>query len=183
MKVIRINAKVFIAAITIMLAGSFGFSIYNYKSNLELQEKYELMTLSAFNYDSSGLLGFLASAASIAQEDNDVEIFDIDKGEVIKKVRSSSFIQGEAEKYILGITNIYTRVKAFPDRGRIVKIPLNPPLKVNTKWLERVVDKVFIIFPENAEPYLLILDEKERPLFYTFDVNTKALIDYLNSSK
>lgn len=181
MKIVRINAKVLIVVLVILLGGNLALSIYNYKSNLRIRDNYNMMAYNAFEYDSSGLMGFLASAAIIVQEENSVEIFDINKGEVIKKVKANDFIQSEAKKYILGITNIYTKIKAFPDRGEIIKIPLNPAVNVSNQWLDRVVDKVFIILPENEDPYLLILDEKERPLFYTFEESTRELVESLNS--
>ena len=147
---------------------------------MELLKKYESLACSSFQLDQADLVSFLVSTDIQAQEDEAVEIFDIDKGEVIKRVELNSDVQREAEKFLKGITGMYVKVKAFPDKGYIIKIPLRPSVIVKSQWLNDIVEKVFVIFPENEAPYLLVLDINDRPLFYNFEGNTDLLLESLN---
>jgi len=115
------------------------------------------------------------------EESRQIEIFSINKGIVIKKAPSSVVIQNEVIKYLNRITGLYVKVKALPDKGYIIKVPIEPPLKIQTEWLDNLVSDVFIIFPDDkTSPYLLILDDKNRPYFYTFDSSTEMLLKELN---
>jgi hypothetical protein len=180
MFLVRINKKPLLFIVIILLLGSFAFNIYNYIRNMELLKKYESIACNSFQLDKANLIGFLASKDIQIQEDESVEIFDITKGEVIKRVELNSDIQREAEKFLKGITGMYVKVKAFPDKGYIIKIPLKPSVIVKSQWLNDIVEKVFVIFPEKEAPYLLILDENERPLFYNFEGSTDLLLKNLS---
>lgn len=79
---------------------------------------------------------------------------------------------------------MYVEAKAFPDKGYIIRVPFEPSVKIQSQWLKdygmNLVDEVFILFPEQGRPYLLVLDEKQRPLFYYFEGNTDVLLEKLN---
>jgi len=163
----------------IALAGFLLFNIYSYKQNREYIDRYSLSYYTAGTFERADVAAFLT------QENPDrsgrhIEIFDVCKGSVIKRIGLNSEIQGEAEKYLKSITGMYVRVKAIPDNGHIIKIPLEPPVKVQNKWLDEAVDELFVILPEETTPYLLVLDDKGRPLFYTFEGNVNVLLDNLN---
>ncbi|HHW48055.1 MAG TPA: hypothetical protein GXX14_05490 [Clostridiaceae bacterium] len=180
MFLVKINKKPLFFIIIVFLLGSIAFNIYNYIRTMELLKKYESLACSSFQLNQASLVGFLVSADMHVQEDEKVEIFDVKKGEIIKRVELSNDIQREAEKFLKGITGMYAKVKAFPEDGYIVKIPLNPSVIVKSQWLNNIVDKVFVIFPKEEAPYLLVLDEKERPLFYNFEGSTDMLLENLS---
>jgi hypothetical protein len=81
---------------------------------------------------------------------------------------------------------MYGKVKAFPDKGYIIRIPLIPSMKVHTQWLNDYniycVSEVFILFPEQGNPYLLLLDKNLRPHFYSFDGDTDVLYNFIYPS-
>jgi hypothetical protein len=113
-----------------------------------------------------------------------IEIFDINKGSVIKEIQVNDFAIAEGEKFLQGITGMYVKVNAFPDSGYIIKVPFKPNIKVENQWLNgnniKYVDKFFVIFPQKGVPYLLVLDEKERPYFYYFNGDLEKLLKYLD---
>lgn len=123
---------------------------------------------------------FLASSNTY----ENIEIFDIGKESVVKIVKVNDDAINEAKKCLNGITGIFVKVKAFPDKGYIVKVPFEPKIKVENPWLNdygiNSVDKIFIIFPDEEKPYLLVLDDRERPFFFTIDCNTDKLLESLN---
>lgn len=114
----------------------------------------------------------------------DIEIFDIGKGSIVKIVKVNDIAINEAKKCLSGITGIYVKVNAFPEKGYIVKVPFEPKIKIKNQWLNEnsinSVDKIFIIFPDDGKPYLLVLDGKERPFFFTIDCNTDKLLKSLS---
>lgn len=116
-----------------------------------------------------------------------IEIFDIGKGKVIKVVQINETALVESQKYLQGIVGMYLKVKAFPDKGYIIKIPFEPNIIVKNHFLNdddiNSIDKVFILLPEEKAPYLLVLDDRERPYFYCFKGDINKLLKSLNFEK
>ena len=182
MIIFRMSKKHLKIFIILVLAVSFGINVYNFKTNRELSDKYNLLTCITNHLENASIITFLISMEAQIQSDKQIEIFDINNGCVIKRISPNITIQKEVENYLNGITGMYPKVKAFPDRGYIIRIPLKPSVNVENLWLDDLVDEVFIMFPEQEKPYMLILDDEKRPLFYNFEGNIDALLKYLDFS-
>lgn len=171
--IILIKRKPF-KIITLVLIFSLVFLVFNY-----------IRINNSFDNIRFGLLGKTSAEAFLySDKDNtanrQIEIFSINKESVVKKAPLSPVIKNEAVKYLNSITGLYVKVKALPDKGYIIKIPLEPPVKIQTEWLDDLVHEIFVIFPEDkTPPYLLILDDNNRPYFYTFDESTEILLKEL----
>jgi hypothetical protein len=111
---------------------------------------------------------------------DEVQIFDVEKGRIVKKLKICAPIQAEAEKILNSVTGLYVKVKPLPPKGYIVKIPINPPLMVQNQFINAPVDNIFIIFTETEPPILLLLDENGKPFVYNFSAKTDTLKKYLN---
>jgi len=89
----------------------------------------------------------------------------------------------EAKKILKGITGLYLKANAIPEKGYIIKIPFEPDLKVKNQWLNdydiNYIDKMYIVFPEEGMSYLLVLDKKERPILYKTKSNVDTLLKRL----
>ncbi|MGM9923848.1 MAG: hypothetical protein ACI35R_06325 [Bacillus sp. (in: firmicutes)] len=109
-----------------------------------------------------------------------IEIFDVQKGKVTRKVEAHPAIQRDAKTYLAGITGIYGEMDPIPKRGFMVKVPLAPNVMVKNEWLHALVDEMIIIFSGEEEPYILIFDEENRPYFLTCKGNTVELLIKLN---
>ncbi|HHV60141.1 MAG TPA: hypothetical protein GXX49_07640 [Clostridiaceae bacterium] len=135
------------------------------------------------NLDNSSFVRFLASSGNIQKN---IEIFDIVKGEVVKTSAVTPDIKSLAISYLNNLKNLYVKVNAFPDKGYIIKIPIDPPAKVQHALLNDYgitqVNEVFVIFPMNEEPYLLVLDRNYSPFFYNFEGATDRIERLLTSS-
>lgn len=109
-----------------------------------------------------------------------LEIFNIDKGCVTKVIPVDEDISAESKKIIKGISGLYVKANAIPEKGSIIKIPIMPELKVKNKWLNqcgiKTIDKIYIVYPDECKPYLLILDEKGRPFLYNCDHDINRLL-------
>lgn len=104
-----------------------------------------------------------------------VEVFCIDQEKVVKKVQSNSEIQKLAEGYIQGIEGIYGKFNPIPDSGYAVKIPLYPPVKIENKLTKAFVDVVIIMFPKSGEPFLIIFENENKLVCFTFKGDTNEL--------
>lgn len=130
-------------------------------------------------YQSSSTSAFLASA----NVSPNIEIFNIGKGSIIKVLPVNDIALAEAKKILRGITGMYLKANAIPEKGYIIKIPFEPNIKVKSQWLAEYdilsIDKMYIVFPHEGTPYLLILDKKERPYLYNFKSDTDKLLKSL----
>ncbi|NJD03590.1 MAG: hypothetical protein FIA99_13585 [Ruminiclostridium sp.] len=183
MMIIIIGRKPLKIAVIAILVCSLGFIFYSYIANENIRKAYEPKICIVDQSGKSSLASFLNSMGVSFYGQKDLEIFDIYKGKVVKRIKPDSVINKVVEGHLEGITGMYAKVKAFPDKGYIIRIPLEPPIKIQSKWLNvygiNSVDEVFILFPEQGVPYLLVLDEKKRPLFYNFEGNTDYLMEKL----
>lgn len=102
-------------------------------------------------------------------KDGAVEIFDIEKGEVIRTLPGNEQVRKEVEKMLNGVTGIYADFNPIPDKGYMVKVPLEPPFRLKNKWFDDYVTEVIVIFPEYENPHLLVFDKRADSFFLTFD--------------
>ena len=120
-----------------------------------------------------------------AEGSGSIEIFDIGKGEVMKQVKPDLVTRREAERLLKSITGLYLKFKLLPDKGRIIRVPLEPPSRIQNKWLNSCgianVDALFVMLPEEDAPYLLVLDEKQRPWAFNMKGSTNRLMKHLLS--
>jgi len=183
MVLIRINRKLVKVILTFVLIVSLGFNIFSYVQNVELTEKYESLFCIANQFNKASLVTFVTTTQKSDNTSKVIEIFDISKGEVIKRVNPNTSIQKVATSYINGVSGIYVKVNAFPDKGYIIRIPLNPSVNVQTHWFNddniNSIEEVFVLLPEQGKPFLLVLDKKSRPFFYTFDGDVDVLLKKL----
>ena len=106
---------------------------------------------------------------------DEIQIFDVGKGNVVKKMKSTPTLQAEAEKVINSITGLYVKVQPLPEKGYIVRIPMSPPMTVQSRYINAIVDKIYVIFTKNNPPIVLILDSRNKPFVYNFSSSTEAL--------
>ncbi|ERI92741.1 hypothetical protein HMPREF1982_02148 [Clostridiales bacterium oral taxon 876 str. F0540] len=113
-----------------------------------------------------------------AEDFNYVEIFAPKQDKVVKVVQSNPQIQNMITNWIVNIDGLYKNDPATDD-GYVVKIPLNPAVKVNCEYLNTSVREVYILIPENEAPCYLIFENENRLLSLPFngdiDMLSKAL--------
>jgi len=117
-----------------------------------------------------------------AQNDNLVELLDIEKDEVINTTPTNSNVQVETEKVIKEIDGIVKKFKPIPNKGYMIKIPLEPSYQLKNKWISDLIDEVIIIIPEDEAPYLITFDDENNPYFFTFKIKIAALLNTLDFS-
>lgn len=100
-----------------------------------------------------------AGAENIA----DVEVFDIEKEQVVKRFANTSEIQDEMKKYVETIDRSIPPLEAMPKKGKMVRIPLHPALQVENQWMKSVIFEVFFIVLPDREPFVILYDENRKP--------------------
>nr|WP_222618954.1 hypothetical protein [Ornithinibacillus hominis] len=117
-----------------------------------------------------------------AQSITNVELFDIEKNEIIKTTKPNRKIQLEVEKIIKEIDDIVRKLKPIPDKGYMIRIPLKPSIQLENQWVYALIDEVIIIIPEDEEPYLLLFDDENKTHFFTFEAKIDTLLNTLSFS-
>lgn len=114
-----------------------------------------------------------------AEVHNNIEIFNINQGKVERVIQANPKIQEMVTDYLHGIKGLYSKFNPIPDRGYAVKIPLNPSIKVEGRWLNALVDEVIIMFPENEESFLMVFENGGRLLCFEFKGDRNILLKEL----
>ena len=97
------------------------------------------------------------------------EIFDPKQDKVVKVVQLNTEIYNTVWTLIKNIDGIYGKNDPVTEDGYAIKIPLNPAIKVTSKWLNALVSEVYIIIPENNPPFLMIFEDKNKLSCFPFN--------------
>jgi hypothetical protein len=111
-----------------------------------------------------------------------IEVFDINKGEVVKVVQSNPKIEKITTNYLQGITGVYAKFNPIPKKGHAIRIPLKTPVAIKSTYLNAIVNEVIIMFPEDGETatFLMVFENDYRLMCFTFKGNTNVLLKNLN---
>jgi hypothetical protein len=108
-----------------------------------------------------------------------IEIFHINKGKVIKEEPSNDHIQQEVVAILEGITDIYRGFEPIPQKGYMIKIPLEKAVEIKNKWLNTSVNEVIIIFPEYENPHIMVFGTENSHYFFHFDTSVDEILSEL----
>jgi hypothetical protein len=90
------------------------------------------------------------------------EVFDIQKGEVVKLISNSTFLQREVGRWLDSISGHVGSLKVEPDIGIGVKIVLTPPQNIKNQWINGTVTEVVLLISrtETFYPTLLVFTKE-----------------------
>ncbi len=158
------------------------FSIYSTVRIAQNENKYQSVLNMTRMFEDTHFIAYLSDEET-QRENQNVEVFDIGRGEVISKTPLNKEIQNEVFNYVKAIKSLYTKVIPFPEKGYVIRVPFDPPMKVKSKYLNDVgiktLSSVFIIISEKEAPLLLVLDNQQRPYFYIFNASVQPLLDFV----
>ncbi|GAA3313263.1 hypothetical protein GCM10020331_002990 [Ectobacillus funiculus] len=76
-------------------------------------------------------------------------------------------LQQEIEKFLEGITGICVKYNPIPNKGFMIRIPLEPNIKVRNQWFNDLVDEVTIIFFRSRETIFNgFFDDEKQTIFF-----------------
>ena len=146
------------------------------------ENKYQSVLAMTQMFDDTHFIAYISDVQANKDKQN-IEVFDITKGKVILTEPTSIDMQNEVINYIKTIKSLYTKVMPFPEKGYVIRVPFDTPIKVKQKLVNdagiKAIDSVFIILSDKEAPIMLILDSQERPFFYTFNASVQPLLDYV----
>jgi hypothetical protein len=128
------------------------------------------------------IIVLLSSINIHAQSYNDVEIFDITQGKVVKVVKSNSAFQKEAVTYLENISGVYAKFNPIPEKGHAIRIPLTPSVKAQNSWTNTLVHEVIIVFPDEQGtlPFLMFFEDDDKLMCFEFKGDTRNLLRLLD---
>ncbi|NOU66507.1 hypothetical protein GC096_20915 [Paenibacillus sp. LMG 31461] len=90
------------------------------------------------------------------------EVFDILKGEITQTIPNSNSLQNQVKEWLSAITGIVESMHIEPSEGIAIKIPLTPPYKLTSNWMNGTVTEIvlFISTSETYYPTLLIFTKE-----------------------
>lgn len=106
-----------------------------------------------------------------------IQLYDIDQEKVIKTITMNAMIRKDSEIILQGVNDIYKKFNPLPDKGLLVKIPLDPAIQVKNQWMNALVDELIIFYPEEEEPFILVYDDENNTYF--FSVDSKVIAEHL----
>ncbi len=159
-----------------------GATLYTATLIAQNENKYKSVLGMAQMFEDTHFIAYMSDET--AQNQNlEVEVFDISKGEVVVKKAISAELQNEVFNYVKTIKSLYTKIMPFPEKGFVIRVPFDPARNIDLKLLNeagiKTLDSVFIIVSEKESPVLLILDSQRRPYFYSFNASIQPLLDFL----
>jgi hypothetical protein len=98
-----------------------------------------------------------------------IEIFDPKQDKVVKVAQSNPQIQDMITSWITNLEG-YKNDPATDD-GYVIKVPLDPTVRVNCKSLTALVSEVYILIPENDPPCYLIFEDENKNKLSSFAFN------------
>lgn len=98
-----------------------------------------------------------------AQKAIDVEVFDIEKEQIVKRIPNSPEIQQDITQYMKTINRAIPPLGQVPKKGKMVRIPLPQPLQIENQWIKANLHEVFLILLPDRDPFVIVYDEARKP--------------------
>lgn len=129
------------------------------------------------------IITFLNSTVMATEKLEYAEIFDPTEGKIVKVVQLNARIRNMALNLIKNREGI--RGKHNPvivNDEYIMKVTLEPKIKVNRKWLNSNVKDVYIVFPEVGSPFFMYIKNEDNISCFPFNGNVDALYKTLTAN-
>ncbi|MGN9165708.1 hypothetical protein ACTNDY_10590 [Tissierellaceae bacterium HCP3S3_D8] len=114
-----------------------------------------------------------------AEEYQYIEIFDPKQDKVIKVIKTDKEINNMVADWIDQIDGIYTKINPIEDDGYAIRFPLDPAIQVENKWLNTIVEELYLIVPEKNPPFFIIFETENKPVCFLFTGDISKLSDVL----
>lgn len=106
--------------------------------------------------------------------DQNIEVFDADKGAVIKILRNSADVQREVGK-LLNDLDFDGKLAVDLSKGTFIKIPLAAPKQINNSRVNEPVKECILILQAGSKPNVMLLTKSQTYIFTTKRDLTKLL--------
>ncbi|CAM3458388.1 hypothetical protein [Marinicrinis lubricantis] len=108
-----------------------------------------------------------------------VEVFDVTKGKVVKKIPYTPEIQKETISILKSIDGLVTSLKIDPKKGIALRIPVDPAVQLNHSFFKDQVSDAFIFLARAEKPYMLLFTRDNKPVLVHFKHDVQPLVNLL----
>lgn len=110
------------------------------------------------------------------------EVFDVQKGEVVKSIPHSETLQLEVLKWLNAITGGIGSLTIDPKEGTGLKVELAPPLNIHNRWVDGTVTQVVLFVSRQAlyEPILLVFTRENGVTAVNIHCDGKSLGEWID---
>lgn len=125
-------------------------------------------------------LSFLLFSVARAAEYKKIEVFDVEQEQAVQKIENTRARQHEVHLLINSIDGMYSKAKLDFKKGRVFKIPIEPTVHVENQWFSGLLSNVYLFQPEKEKPILLLIDDKNKGYFMTFNKDLQPFLTSLS---
>ncbi len=111
---------------------------------------------------------FLSPSRLQAKEIKYIEIFDPKADKVVKIVPLNPKIESTVVNWVRNINSICTKLDPTTDDGYALRVPLETTYIIQSKWLNAVIEEVYIIVPEKEPPFFMIFENENKLTAFPF---------------
>jgi len=119
---------------------------------------------------------FLFSTTAYGEENKKIEIFDINKEQVVKTIEPNEAVQQIVLDYLHQIDGYVAKCDPIPNEGYAVRVPFKSSINMHNQWINGSVYEVIIIIPDKKHPpFLVVFEDGERFLCLGFNGSVDKL--------
>ncbi len=111
----------------------------------------------------AAILFMMAIQPVSAQQTTDLEVYDIEKEQIVKRIPNTPEIQQDITQYLKTINQAVPPLGQVPKKGKMVRIPLQPPAPIENQWIKGTLYEVFLILLPDRDPFIIVYDESRKP--------------------
>ncbi|MFS0840201.1 hypothetical protein [Paenibacillus sp. 1P03SA] len=107
------------------------------------------------------------------------QLYDVDKQKVVETLIVTDEIRSEASRWLASIKDIAVQTKIDNVQGVVLKLPLDPPLAVNNRWMQGSSNELFLFLDPSRlnEPLLLVFSTAGKPFLFKTSVQVKPFLE------
>lgn len=110
----------------------------------------------------------------------DIEIFDPQLDKVVKTVPMNQEINNMVKDWIDEIDGICQSIDPIRDDGYVIRFPLNPAIVIENKWMDTIIEDIFLIVPEKETLFFIAFNTENNPVCFLFPGEIDKLSNLLN---
>jgi hypothetical protein len=111
------------------------------------------------------------------------EVFDILKGEITRTIPNSNTLQNQVKEWLSSITGVVESLHIEPSEGIAIKIPLTPPYKLTSNWMNGTVTEIVMFISTSATYYPTLLIFTKENGFIAVHFESSNLKSFLQEYK
>ncbi|GAF11948.1 hypothetical protein JCM19045_1089 [Bacillus sp. JCM 19045] len=111
-----------------------------------------------------------------------VEVFTIEKEEVVYSTSINKQIESETTKLLNEAKGLVTKIDPIPKTGYLIKVPLTESFSLNNPWIKSSINQAIFVITDEDSPSFMVINEKNQSIFLYFDGDINPLLQAIDFS-